>query len=144
MEYIYIYLIFINCLVFLNLGYNIHYFISPIESNYSLYFILNNNLFNLGIIFFMNYITYISPSIQQINNYIFLLNKVFIIVYILITYSTIIYETDNLIFSPFQLIITSTINIFMLISLVLFYSILVLKNNFEYIRLKYLLMLCSG
>ena len=144
MEYIYIYLIFINCLVFLNLGYNIHYFISSIESNYSLYFILNNNLFNLGIIFFMNYITYISPSIQQINNYIFLLNKVFIIVYILITYSTIIYETDNLIFSPFQLIITSTINIFMLISLVLFYSILVLKNNFEYIRLKYLLMLCSG
>lgn len=144
MEYIYIYLIFINCLVFLNLGYNIHYFISPIESNYSLYFILNNNLFNIGIIFFMNYITYISPSIQQINNYIFLLNKVFIIVYILITYSTIIYEKDNLIFSPFQLIITSTINIFMLISLVLFYSILVLKNNFEYIRLKYLLMLCSG
>lgn len=144
MEYIHIYLIFINCLVFLNLGYNIHYFISPIESNYSLYFILNNNLFNLGIIFFMNYITYISPSIQQINNYIFLLNKVFIIVYILITYSTIIYEKDNLIFSPFQLIITSTINILMLLSLVLFYSILVLKNNFEYIRLKYLLMLCSG
>lgn len=131
------YLLFINILVIFSSGYNLYYIIHLFNNNYNISFILINNMLNILSISFMNYITHISPHTYQLSNYILNFNILLIFFYVFMIYLTFTDPIEDNFFS-IQFMLNFFINSIFMITLILFYNIIVFRNKFEYFCQNYL------